>query len=422
MASPKVLHQLFPFHRSFVLSITFLILCGGCTPTTISPQESYKGWDEVNIEDLSLEEFREQLSLSVENNDVDAFWDAIETRGSLPLVFDSTVLFLYRGEANSVTWLAEKSYSNLSLLGLPGARLGESNIWMVEYDFPEDARWSYRIRLDNREEIIDPLNPNQIMESSGLCSELRMPAYVSPDSMKLRANVESGTLSDWKTISSDYLGYEVVYQVYAPSSYNASQSYPSLYFVDGQDYAHRQLGQMKIALDNLISDGLIEPVIAIFIDSRDPHTVQSRRLREYLLNPVYIRFLEEELVPAVEKEYQVAASPDQRGIIGMSEGGILALYTGISASNTFRRIGAQSPYPVTNTIIQLYAENNKTPISLFISVGTIGDMDLARLHTFKGFLDEKKYDYQYMEINDGPMWGNYKSTYKAMFTFLFSDW
>lgn len=57
-------------------------------------------------------------------------------------------------------------------------------------------------------------------------------------------------------------------------------------FVFGQPriLGHSRAGAMPVVLDNLTADGAMGPVIAIFIEPRDPESGQNRREAEFLSN------------------------------------------------------------------------------------------------------------------------------------------
>ena len=79
-----------------------------------------------------------------------------------------------------------------------------------------------------------------------------------------------GTLSENIRITSDVLGYDLQYRVYLPDTtkIQSNKKLPTLYITDGESYAKK--GRMVSALDQGIASGEIKPVIAIFVDARDP--------------------------------------------------------------------------------------------------------------------------------------------------------
>jgi len=103
------------------------------------------------------------------------------------------------------------------------------------------------------------------------------------------ANADS-TLTDNIRISSDPLGYDLQYRVYLPDGYQSLENLPVMYVTDGQGYIRR--GRMPVVLDRLIRAERIEPVIAVFVDPRDPDNNDiNRRNQQFFCNPGYFSFL-----------------------------------------------------------------------------------------------------------------------------------
>ena len=187
--------------------------------------------------------------------------------------------------------------------------------------FPPDARLDYKIIVDGAY-LLDPLNPRTQLGGYGPNSVLYMPEYRYPEETLPRPGVAQGQLSEPLTIRSRALGYDVQYQVYTPAGYETLQDLPVIYATDGQEYAHPDMGALPIVLDNLIADGAIRPVLAVFIDMRDPATGGNRRETLLVANDRFQQFLVAELVPAIDQAYRTRAAADGRAILGTSLGGL----------------------------------------------------------------------------------------------------
>ncbi|MGY8794786.1 MAG: alpha/beta hydrolase-fold protein, partial [Woeseiales bacterium] len=85
----------------------------------------------------------------------------------------------------------------------------------------------------------------------------------------------AGDVSDNVRISSDVLGYDLQYRVYLPDSVNAQAKLPVMFVTDGPSYLSR--GRMPLVLDRLIQEGEIDPIVVVFVDSRDPDNLQKNR-------------------------------------------------------------------------------------------------------------------------------------------------
>ena len=211
--------------------------------------------------------------------------------------------------------------------------------------------------------------------------------------------------ADEHIIESKVLGYNIRYWVYAPDGNN--KELPVLYVTDGKGYKDR--GGIVGISESLIKRNLIDPHIIVMVDANDPDIAGlNRRNNQFLCNPDYLRFYKEELVPKIDDSYKTLKSSEYRGILGLSFGGLNAMYFALHGSDTFGQIGIQSPAPhPCPDIYSDYQNSKKLPIDIFLSTGTVNDKarDTRRL---KNILDKKGYDFEYVEVPEGHNWRNWK--------------
>ena len=183
-----------------------------------------------------------------------------------------------------------------------------------------------------------------------------------------------GSLSDNIRISSEDLGYDLQYRVYLPEGYEGRDSHPVLFLTDGQGYISN--GRLPKVLDNLIAKGKIEPVVAVFVDPRNPDNLKNnRRNTEFLCNWDYLAFFVDDLVPEIESNYPVGTDRESRTIMGLSFGGLNAACFGIYGYETFSGLAMQSPanHPVPK-LLPTYEEMPLLPLKIFLSTGNPDDM------------------------------------------------
>ena len=121
----------------------------------------------------------------------------------------------------------------------------------------------------------------------------------------------NGNLSDNIRINSEVLGYTLQYRVYTPEKMNKLSDLPSIYVTDGNGYITE--GRMVEVMDKLISDGKMKPVIAIFVDSRNPDNLdENRRNYQLLCNEHYAQFFVSELIKEIESNYPVSKNRNNR--------------------------------------------------------------------------------------------------------------
>lgn len=110
--------------------------------------------------------------------------------------------------------------------------------------------------------------------------------------------------------------------VYVPKQYVAGTTAPFIIGADGPD------NLLFTVLDNLIAEGKVPPMIAISLGNGSGDAQGSERGLEYdTMNGTYAEFVESEILPLVEKQYNVKLTkdPNGRAAMGGSSGGSCAL-------------------------------------------------------------------------------------------------
>jgi predicted alpha/beta superfamily hydrolase len=145
--------------------------------------------------------------------------------------------------------------------------------------------------------------------------------------------------------------------VYLPPHYHddPQRRFPVLYLHDGQNLFDAatsfvpgmdwHVGQTA---DNFILNGAVQPLIIVGI-----FNAGKARINEYTPTKaprlgggradLYAKFLMQEVMPFVQREYRALSDPQFTGIGGSSLGGLLSLYVGLKHPQAFGRIAALSP-------------------------------------------------------------------------------
>lgn len=403
----------------------FAVLSGSCQPVSAENAPEPREAGAVAAEPLpwnSLESFEGELAAANSSGNIEPFWHTVISIGQVPLIFGETVVFLYRGNANAVAWCADFAPGDPQLAYMNGERIGDTDLWMLKRHFPRDARLSYRISLNGNQKILlDPLNRFRNMEGSGPVSELRMPGYRPPKAVQSRRyGIHRGDLGEEQAIRSQSRGYTVNYRVYTPAGYQSMGKLPVIYVVDGQEYANGELGGMVNVLDNLIADRSIVPVIAVFIDQRDTSKKINRRNDEFT-SIYYEKFLVTELVPAIDAAFRTDPRPARRALLGDSLGGLFTFRTVMRHPDCFGLAALQSPAPALEAKdYDLVEKQPRLPIRFFISVGTLGDIEIPA-GLLRNLLGAKGYPVEFREVNDGHSWGHYRTTLAPLLINLFGQ-
>ena len=177
-----------------------------------------------------------------------------------------------------------------------------------------------------------------------------------------------------------YPGTPHNYAVYVPAQYDATKPTAFMVFLDGSGYLGDGI-RVPVVLDNLIAKHEVPPMIGIFVDPgvlpviSDEAQSRFERIFEYdSLSDRYSRFLLEELIPAVAKEYNLSKNPDDRGIAGTSTGAVGAFMAAWNRPDEFHRvlsfIGTYVAMKGADELPALVRKTEPKPIRVFMQDGT----------------------------------------------------
>lgn len=239
---------------------------------------------------------------------------------------------------------------------------------------------------------------------------------LGPDSER-QPNVPQGKVTQHRWTSKIFEGTQRDYWVYVPAQYDGKTPACVMIFQDGGGYQNEK-GQYRttIVFDNLIHRGEMPVTIGIFINpgeipaSEPKGASRKNRSFEYdSLGDQYARFLIEEILPEVGKDYKLTDQAAGRAIGGISSGGICAFTAAwerpdyfskvLSHVGSFTNIRGGHVYPA------IIRKTEPKPIRVFLQDGA---NDLDNLHgnwplanqEMAASLKFAKYDYRF-EFGDG---------------------
>ena len=195
-----------------------------------------------------------------------------------------------------------------------------------------------------------------------------------------QAGVPRGTLSAHTLAPGKFFpGTPHNYQVYVPAQYDASRPAAFMIFLDGSGYAGNNV-RVPVVLDNLIARRDVPPMIAMFIDPgvmpalSDQAQNRYERIFEYdSLTPRFANFLIEELVAEVAKRYNLSKDPNDRGIAGISTGGVGAFVAAWNRPDQFRRVitwvGSFGNFRGADRLPGLIRRTEPRPLRVFMQTG-----------------------------------------------------
>jgi enterochelin esterase family protein len=285
--------------------------------------------------------------------------------------------------------------------------LSGTNLYYAGYQFEHDARLDYKIVVDGNW-ILDPLNPNTCSGGYGPNSELSMLGYVQPPEIQ-SYDIPHGTLHS--TIFSDTTqGRSRPMVVYTPPGYaEGTQSYRSIYFHDGNEQLN--LGLTRNVLDLMISQELIPPVIAVFVDPLN-------RNNEYAYDYEFMDMFVSELVPWIDTQYRTMPEAEYRAVAGVSLGGLASLLFTIQHPEVFGNCGAYSPAVWIGDLIEQYEASPVLPVKIYMDAGTYEPSIYNSAIGFKGILEDDQWNLRWREWHEGHSWGSWRAHLDEALTFF----
>jgi enterochelin esterase-like enzyme len=224
---------------------------------------------------------------------------------------------------------------------------------------------------------------------------------------------------------SEIMGNERRVWVYTPPGYEAAtgRAFPVLMAFDGGGAL--SLTPTQRLLDNLLADGRIDPMIAVFIDN----PTDTSRSHELPCNEDFARFIETELIPWVRSNYRVSHDPREAYVTGVSYGGLASLWVGLRLPHLFGNVLSQSAslwwgpgfdlekppfsqdYPA-EWLVDQYAASPRLPLRVWMEVGLMepDDRMVEPNRRMKEVLEAKGYNLTYSEYAGGHDYAVWRGT------------
>jgi len=242
------------------------------------------------------------------------------------------------------------------------------------------------------------------------------PYPLGPDSQR-QPGVPQGVVTKHEWRSTIFPGTDRAYWVYVPAQYTPDKPANVMVFQDGGGYVN-ETGETRVPIvfDNLIHQGKLPVTIGIFINPghfppvAEGKPLISNRSFEYdTLSDQYVRFLLEEILPAVGEKYKLTTDPNCRAICGASSGGICSFTVAWQRPDAFRKVlshvGSFADIRGGHVYPFLVRKTPPKPIRVYLQAGANdldvgwGDWSLANLAMASAF-NFTGYDY-HLEYGDG---------------------
>jgi enterochelin esterase-like enzyme len=327
------------------------------------------------------------------------------------------VHFIWYGKADTVKIDGELQRAVPAVLNKIDC--GVNDFFHISYTVPSDAILQYDLIVDGKS-VLDTKNPKlQQGFDFGERNFFSMPGYVTSPYVGNRPGINKGRVTQFTFRTKHEMFTNQPIWVYMPYGYSEDKKYPTLYVLDGIGALYSR--PFLNVINNLIYDGKIEPIVVVFTNFED-------RWNDYVeRSPEYAKFMAEEIVPFIGKNFSVADSPDKRGIIGASASGHGAAVIGLRHSDVFGNVASQGGgaggypglNPKANEALDVYlTKKDKYPLRRFYTEVGAYDLEFPRdkivfaegVYQINSRLKENNIPFEFNKVNSGhnvTIWDQY---------------
>jgi enterochelin esterase-like enzyme len=337
---------------------------------------------------------------------------------------DSLLTFVWFGQADSAfvngslqgSWRSPERMAFISC----GDTARSPRLFHRTYVVPPDSRLEYKLVV-NGEYLLDPTNRRTTPPGDFVNSEAAMPKYRMSPVSEFRPEAPHGTFDSLQFTSQDTTIRTRRVWVYLPPGYSRLKNLPVVYVHDGLS-AMRYMFFANI-IDNLLAGGKLPPIICVFVPPVE-------RELEYAgpKTPEFIDAFCDELVPLIDRTYHTSPKPDSRGVMGISNGGHIALIMGFVRPDCFRLVAGQSstitPMLRTAFATRLHASPLPRVMKIWIDCGSFDIVDgrynfpvLNR--AFSAELARHGIPHKFLEVHDGHDWSNWRERTPEILLYFF---
>ena len=175
-----------------------------------------------------------------------------------------------------------------------------------------------------------------------------------------------GRLVYWTDVESAFLGPSRHVEIWLPPGYDEAGAtrYPVLYMHDGQNLFDPRIANTGVdwgvdeTVVRLVRRGAIPPIIVVGVWSTD---ARGSEYSPWDDAPDYARFLIEELMPRVNREFRTRTGPANTAAMGSSMGGLLSFYLVTRHPETFGACGCISTHFPLSEAVAAQVFRNFTP-------------------------------------------------------------
>lgn len=328
-----------------------------------------------------------------------------------------TIIFQNSSPNKEISFDVLGIYEDKSLGNKNLRRLRNTDFYYRSFKLPNDICFSYRFIVKDTVtgksyKSIDKYNSNRIPIGEKSLYSYSVVDFNLKDAGWKNLNEKIDKNLDSKIDTIRYTD-KIVHKdrkiyIYLPPKYNANRekAYTVIYLFDAFIYLNRV--EVPNILDNMISKGQIEPMIAVMIGT-------SHKTRKVIL-PLNFYFKDEfigDILPLVREKYNISKLPENNIIGGMSYGGLAASFIAFYHPDIFGKVLSQSGslwrgfdlldkegnWLRYDWLIEQYQTQDRKKLKLFFDWGLQENWVLGANRKMMNVLKKKEYQYKYIEFN-----------------------
>lgn len=305
---------------------------------------------------------------------------------------------------------------------------GEDDVWSVTIPAMEPELYAYAFMVDGVR-TLDPANKNIVRDGRfSTASVLYVPGPAS-DLYWAKTGAKGSVRAVW--YESPTLGLTRRMFVYTPPGYeDSNENYPVLYLLHGgggDEEAWPSLGTAANILDNLINTGKAEPMLVVMTNGNpdqaaaftvSPPVEVANAGIGGMASMQFEKSLVQDVIPYVEKHFQVKTGKENRALTGLSMGGLQTMNTTFENPEMFDYIGVMSMGFADLSRFGINIDHSKreqqilalkaaAPKVYWIACGK-DDFLIESVVTMRAELDKHDFPYVYRESPGGHTWTNWR--------------
>ncbi len=280
----------------------------------------------------------------------------------------------------------------------------QGDVWTYTTGTLESDMYTYQIIADDKP-VLDPANPLTVRDVADTLNYFILPGGVGD--YYLDADVPHGRIGKVWYPSTMPQWNKRRMSIYTPAGYDTARAYPVLYLLHGSggdENAWQDMGRVAQILDNMLARGEMVPMIVVMPNGNidldaapgeggDKSVQPSGNNVSSIFGEMEATFVAD-VVNYVEAHYKTTP---RRAIVGVSMGGLHALYIALNNPSMFHYVGlfsAQTANPMSDKRAQGMDKINKIKSGVKDALASLPFIGSGNSSTSQDSSDKYRYVYE----------------------------